>query len=99
MHWAPAAITAAAKAKVDCFKCDAVYSPDTNYVENIFGIAEERLNKVQAKKRAKTVKEHEARFEKVMKEIAEDGTLKKTMKTMPQRCKDIIAAEGGPTKW
>ncbi len=29
LHWAPAAITAAAKAKVDCFKCDTGYSPDS----------------------------------------------------------------------
>tara|TARA_B110000046_G_C12879653_1_gene349569 strand:+ start:445 stop:723 length:279 start_codon:yes stop_codon:yes gene_type:complete len=92
-------LAAAAKAKADPFKCDAGYSPDTIYAENMFFIAEDRCNKLQAKKKARTVKEHEARLEKVMKEIQDDGILEKNMKTMPQRCKGITSAGGGPTKW
>ena len=70
-------MAAAAKAKADPFKCDAGYSPDTIYAENMFFIAEDRCNKLQAKKKARTVKEHEARLEKVMKEIQDDGILEK----------------------
>ena len=90
---------AATKANLSLFKCEAGYSPDTNPVGNIFGIVEGRGVKDQALKRTKTVREHEERFERILRSTVTDGTLKKTMATMPRWCQDLIKSEGGPTEW
>ena len=99
LHWADECVKVAQQKKLSLFKCDAGYSPDTNPVENIFGIIEERLGKLQGKKRATSKAEHIARFKKVMGEVQEEGLLAKTLASMPKRCKLLIEAEGGPIKY
>jgi hypothetical protein len=82
-----------------CFKCDAANSPDTNPIENIFGAAELQLAKQHVKKRAQNVKEWCTRFENVLKDLENNGSIERTVRTMPKRCRVLIDKEGGPTGW
>ncbi len=45
------------------------------------------------------VRESVARFQKILEELEKSGTITRSVATMPQRMKDVIAAKGGPTKW
>lgn len=75
------------------------YSPDTNPIENLFGILDARLLELQKKKRCKNKTEWVERVRKVAKEMGLDGTVRKTIDTMEERCAALIAAKGGPTDY
>ena len=84
---------------LECFKCDAANSPDTNPIENIFGAAEYLMAVSHTKKRIQNAVAWRTRFEAVLQELEEDGTIERTIRTMPRRCKKLIEVEGGPTGW
>lgn len=83
LHWAEECTKVATKRKLSLFKCDAGCSPDTSPVEDIFGIFEERLGKLQGEKRATSKTEHVERFKKVMRKIQAEGILKRRWRRCP----------------
>lgn len=51
------------------------------------------------KRRCKDVDEWFERFKTIFMNLGKDGTVSDVTKSMPQRMKDIISAEGGATRW
>ena len=39
------------------------------------------------------------RFRGALEELAQEGFLESLARSMPRRCRDVIAKKGGPTKW
>ena len=74
-------------------------SPDTNPIEENFQHADEKKLKRDAKKRPKDVDESCKRFKEEFQRLADTGVLANTVASMPRRMRDILDADGGPTKW
>ena len=74
-------------------------SMDLNPIENLFGICAKELDDKNAKKRAASVTETKTRFGGACEKAAEQGLITNMAKSMPERCRDVIEAEGGLTRW
>ena len=98
-HWTEKVENEAAKCKLKLISGYPATSPDLNPIENLFGLSKKPMDAEQFKKPAEDEKETLKRFlsfaarEKTVKEVGN------SIKSMPKRCKDVIEAEGGPTKW
>lgn len=70
-------------------------SPDLNPIENLWSTL-----KLQLKKRQKKPTGKDELWEQIQEEWAnlKDDLLKRLAESMPQRCQDVIAAHGGPTR-
>lgn len=77
------------------------YSPDTNCIEELFAIVDDRHHKEQMKKRCPNTEEWMKRTKEITTGMGAsgDGTVRKTVDKMPEHVKDILANKGGPTRW
>jgi hypothetical protein len=99
VHWCAEPLAAARESKITLISSQCANSPDTNPIENLFGIAEGRLANRQVTDKAKDAKEWQARFSEICDDLKKEGKIRKTVHTMPQRCRDLQEAKGGPTRW
>lgn len=70
-------------------------SPDLNPIENLWNTLQ-----IQLKKRREKPKNKDELWAQLQEEWAnlKDDLLKRLAESMPQRCEDVIAAHGGPTR-
>ena len=74
-------------------------SPDINPIENLFGIAAERLSDKWAEERPKDSAETERRFGEICDEAEAAGEILRLVESMPRRMAAVLDADGGPTKY
>ena len=77
-------------------------SPDLNPIENMFGMAEQELLERAVKDKITKPDAEEKcvkRFEEILAGLATSGKIKKLARSMPDRIKACIAAEGGATDY
>ena len=105
LHWAPEAAAATKTSKL-AFVANrkATYSPDLNPIENLFANAEDYMLKKhfgngEGEGPAETVAATWQRFLDACAHVAAKGEIANMAKSMPKRCKDVIEAKGGATKW
>ena len=102
---APEAASEARKQKLKFIENqDISYSPDLNPIENLFSNADNYLVKMHFGKGpgegpAATWQVTWQRFLDACAHIAGMGEVKKMATSMPERCEDVIEADGGATKW
>ena len=100
LHWADAPAKVMETCRIDAHRPpECGYSPDCNPIENLFFILDDRMAKLQVAEPIHEVAAYVARAARVCEEMSKDGTVARTIATMPQRCEDIIAKKGGATKW
>jgi len=100
LHWADAPEKAMETFRIEAHRPPSCgYSPDCNPIENLFFILDDRMAKLQVAEPLHTVEAYIARAQEVCAEMSKDGTVARTIATMPQRCQDIIANQGAATKW
>ncbi len=75
------------------------YSPDMNCIENLFGIAEHKTGRQHAANPPQSMDDSIERFKKACKACATQGTIKGLQESTPTRWEDLIANQGGPTRW
>ena len=74
-------------------------SMDLNPIENLFGNCMRELDTANSKKRPKSLQETRKRFDNACKKNAQKGAIANMAKSMPERCADVKANKGGPTRW
>jgi hypothetical protein len=77
-------------------------SPDRNPIENMFGMAEHELRERAVKDKITKPDAEEKcvkRFEEILAGLATSGKIRKLARSMPDRIKACIAAEGGATDY
>ena len=100
LHWSPCV-----KKKIEELNlrptCDHPgYSPDLNPIGNAFAEADKKLGQRQlVDGDAKTKEEMIERFEDALCDLQEEGFFLTTAESMPQRCRDVISANGQCTRW
>jgi len=103
-HYAPAALEAAERAKVDFvgglektqFR-PPPYSPDLNMVEKIFSQADTWLVEQEVLEPAGKREETNRRFEHYCRAVASASAVSKITGRMQHQCRLVFAAEGGPS--
>lgn len=101
LHWAPEATAAAKKAKLKFIDTrDMSYSPDTNPVEELFGIADDVLAKRFFKDGPPADPDDTwKRFLEACDGAVAKGEVRRMQESMPERCQDLIENDGGATRW
>ena len=74
------------------------YSPDLNPIENVWCWMKDYQDRKWGDDYCSLSEERE-RIMECWEEAVTDERLEQLLRSMPERCAAVIAAEGGPTKW
>ena len=74
------------------------FSPDLNPIENCWNWMKNYQDKMWGDSYVSLNEERE-RIKECWEKAVTDDRLHELLATMPQRCRDVVDAESGPTKW
>jgi hypothetical protein len=108
LHWAPDSLEKAKRSKIVFFgdpdgtnksKRPSTESPDCNCIENLFSQAKTWMVDQERKKCSESQEEANRRFEKFCFLKSTGPRVLDLVDSMPERMRDVISANGGPTRW